>query len=133
MSTSRCWPWCPRSCEARSSRPSCSTTSSYTGGSCPRRPARRSTSSRSPGRTSTTCSPTERRPCRRPRPRASDRVRAEDLAEQVAGDDEPLDLVGALEDLGHLGLPHVALDREVAGVAVAAEHLDGAGRAPHRG
>ncbi len=38
-------------------------------------------------------------------------------------DDHPLDLVGALEDLHHLGLAHVALDREVAGVAVAAEHL----------
>jgi hypothetical protein len=31
----------------------------------------------------------------------------------VAGDDQALDLVGALEDLGDLGLAHVALDREV--------------------
>src|SRR5262245_1832161 len=98
MSTSRCWPWCPQGCVAQSSRPSCSTTSSYTGGSCPRRPARRSTSSKWPGRTSTTCCPTELPRSRLLRPLASDRVRAEELAEQVAGDDEPLDLVGALED-----------------------------------
>ncbi len=46
---------------------------------------------------------------------------------QRPADHHPLDLVGALEDLHHLGLAHVALDREVAGVAVAAEDLDGVG------
>ena len=49
-----------------------------------------------------------------------------------AADHHPLDLVGALEDLHHLGLAHVALDREVAGVAVAAEHLHGVGGHLHR-
>src|SRR5688572_7988626 len=46
-------------------------------------------------------------------------------AEQLLGDDEPLDLVGALVDLHDLGVAHEALDGEVAGVAVAAEHLHG--------
>lgn len=51
---------------------------------------------------------------------------------EFAGDDHALDLVGALEDLRHLGLAHVALDGEVAGVARAAEHLHGVGGHPHR-
>src|SRR3712207_7127020 len=42
-----------------------------------------------------------------------------------AGDHHALDLVGALEDLHDLRLAHVALHREVPGVAVAAEDLDG--------
>src|SRR5580692_12983143 len=46
---------------------------------------------------------------------------------QVSCDDHALDLVGALEDLRHLGLAHVALDGEVAGVPGAAEHLDRVG------
>src|SRR4051812_6372530 len=54
-----------------------------------------------------------------------DRARA--VVVEGAGDHHPLDLVGALEDLHHLGLAHVALDREVAGVAVAAEDLDRVG------
>ena len=36
---------------------------------------------------------------------------------QAPRDDQALNLVGALEDLGDLGLPHVALDAVVAGVA----------------
>src|SRR4051794_5777317 len=57
------------------------------------------------------------------------RVPAGDLvpgsfAQQRAGDDEPLDLAGALVDLGDLGVAVVALDRELLGVAVAAEDLD---------
>src|SRR5882757_8052866 len=57
-----------------------------------------------------------------------------DLAlDQGAADHEPLDLVGALEDLHDLGLAHVPLGREVAGVAVAAEYLHGVRRDPHRG
>src|ERR1700722_17186096 len=43
---------------------------------------------------------------------------------QVPADDEALNLVGALEDLHHLGLAHVPLDGEVPGVAGPAEHLD---------
>src|SRR5450631_1846002 len=48
-------------------------------------------------------------------------------AEQLAGDDESLDLVGAFKDLGDLGLAHVALRGEVTGVAGATENLDGIG------
>ena len=54
-------------------------------------------------------------------------------AEQVAPDHHPLDLVGALEDLGHLGVAEEPLDGVLARVAVAAEHLHGVGRHPHRG
>ena len=49
---------------------------------------------------------------------------ARGLAEQRAGDHEPLDLARALVDLGDLGVAVVALGRELLGVAVAAEHLD---------
>src|SRR5258705_9254185 len=48
---------------------------------------------------------------------------ARDVAEQRARDDESLDLARALVDLGDLGVAVVALGREVAHVAVAAEHL----------
>src|SRR3954470_21053646 len=48
-------------------------------------------------------------------------------AQQRAGDDHPLHLVGALVDLGDLGIAHHALDREVLGVTGAAEELDGVG------
>ena len=51
---------------------------------------------------------------------------------EVLADHHPLDLVGALEDLHDLRLAHVALDRELAGVAGAAEHLDGVGGHLHR-
>src|SRR6476661_3522495 len=53
------------------------------------------------------------------------------VLEELAADDEPLDLVGALEDLGHLGLAHVALQREVLGVARATEHLHRVGGDAH--
>ena len=33
------------------------------------------------------------------------------LSKQLAGDDHALDLVGAFEDLGQLGVAHHALDR----------------------
>src|SRR5450631_1427603 len=52
-------------------------------------------------------------------------------AEQLAGDDEPLDLVGAFKDLGDLGFAHIALRGEVTGVAGATQHLDGIGRDAH--
>ena len=45
----------------------------------------------------------------------------ERLLQQLAGDHHALDLVGALVDLGDLGVAHHPLDREVLGVAVAAE------------
>src|SRR5438270_13137761 len=46
------------------------------------------------------------------------------IAQEAAGDHHPLDLVGSLVDLGDLGVPEVALHREVLDVAVAAEELD---------
>ena len=45
-------------------------------------------------------------------------------AAHCAGDDDPLDLVGPLVNLGDLGVPEHALDRVLVDVAVAAEHLD---------
>src|SRR4051794_1823486 len=51
-------------------------------------------------------------------------------AQDLAGDDEPLDLAGALADLGQLGVPQVALDRILGHVAVAAVDLDGRVRHP---
>src|SRR5947209_2352151 len=45
-------------------------------------------------------------------------------AEEIASDDHALDLVGALVDLRDLGIPHEALHRVLARVAVAAEDLD---------
>src|SRR5215510_11230578 len=54
-------------------------------------------------------------------------------ADELAGDHDALDLVGALEDLGDLRVPHEALDRILAGVTVAAEDLYGVGGDLHRG
>src|SRR4051812_23029721 len=42
---------------------------------------------------------------------------------QISGDDQPLDLGSPFVDLGDLGVPHVALSREVLEVAVATEDL----------
>src|SRR6478736_10552271 len=53
-------------------------------------------------------------------------------AVEAAGDDHPLDLVGAFEDLHDLRLAHVALDGEVLRVARAAQHLDCVGGHAHR-
>src|SRR6266699_6323568 len=47
-------------------------------------------------------------------------------------DDQPLDLVGALDDLQRLGLTHVPLGGEVLDVPVPAEHLHGIGGYLHR-
>jgi hypothetical protein len=44
-------------------------------------------------------------------------------AEQLARDDDALDLVRALVDLHDLGVAHVALDRELPRVAVADEDV----------
>src|SRR5699024_279558 len=46
------------------------------------------------------------------------------LAENVAGDNDALDLARALVDLGDLGVAHHALNRVILGVAVAAVDLD---------
>src|SRR6476661_7123218 len=43
---------------------------------------------------------------------------------QRAGDHQALDLVGALVDLGDLGVAHHPLDRILADVAISAEDLD---------
>src|SRR5690606_8906132 len=48
-----------------------------------------------------------------------------ELAEDLPVDHHALDLAGAFVDLGDAGVAEVALDREVLGVAVAAQHLDG--------
>ena len=50
-----------------------------------------------------------------------------DAGEELAGDHDPLDLVGALVDLGDLGVAHHPLDGVLAGVAVAPEDLHGVG------
>src|SRR5687767_1861243 len=42
------------------------------------------------------------------------------LAEDLPGDDDPLDLAGALADLADLGVAHHPLDRVLRGVAVSA-------------
>ncbi len=64
---------------------------------------------------------------------ADDRDRVcRSVAGEVAADDEPLDLVGAFEDLHDFGFAHVAFDGEVARVAVAAEDLDCVGGDAHR-
>ena len=55
------------------------------------------------------------------------------LAEQRSRDDEPLDLLGPLVELGDLRVAHHPLDRELVDVAVAAEDLDGVRGDPHRG
>jgi len=57
----------------------------------------------------------------RPRTAALDDAQAEDLA----GDDEALDLAGPFPDLGQLGVAEVALDWEFGDVPVAAVDLDG--------
>src|SRR5919201_6675352 len=46
------------------------------------------------------------------------------LTEDVSRDDQTEDLAGALVDLGNLGVAEELFDRVLAGVAVAAQHLD---------
>ena len=55
------------------------------------------------------------------------RIEEYGLAEQPAGDDQLLDLVGPLVDLGDLGVPHHTLHMVALHVAVAAQHLDALG------
>src|SRR5450631_325712 len=54
-------------------------------------------------------------------------------AQELARDHHLLDLVGPLADLGELGVTQVALDVELARVAVAAVDLDGRVAGAHRG
>src|SRR5262245_11421105 len=56
---------------------------------------------------------------------------ARGLAQDLARDDEALDLVRALVDLRDLGVAHVLLDRVILHVPVAAEELDGVRRDLH--
>src|SRR3954451_13549716 len=69
--------------------------------------------------------------------RSAGRSRSQASRDLVAGDgpadDEALDLAGALEDRVDLGVAVPALDRVLAGVAVAAEDLDGLLGDPDRG
>src|SRR5215831_6011384 len=55
------------------------------------------------------------------------------LLEQLAGDDDALDLVRALVDLHDLGVAHEALDRELPRVADAAKDLHRVSGDPHGG
>ena len=81
--------------------------------------------SRPPGVRSSSVSPRAPRGCSGGREAACTRPgdRAARLLDQVARDDEALDLVRALVDLRDLGVAHVLLDRVVLHVAVAAEDL----------
>ena len=54
------------------------------------------------------------------------------VAQEVPGNHDPLDLAGALIDLGDLCVAHHAFDREVDGLAGAAEQLHGVGGDLHR-
>src|SRR5947209_6382380 len=54
-------------------------------------------------------------------------------AQELFGDDHPLDLVRALVDLHGLGVAHVPLHRELPRIAVPAEDLHGVGGDLHRG
>src|SRR5919109_3584832 len=53
------------------------------------------------------------------------------LAQDLARDDQALDLAGALADLADLRVPHHPLDRVLGGVSVAAEDLYRLGRSSH--
>src|SRR5690606_2454706 len=60
------------------------------------------------------------------------RSRGADAREEVAGDDDALDLRGSLVDLEDLRVAHELLHRVLGDVAVAAEDLHGVDRALHR-
>src|SRR6266850_1929022 len=61
------------------------------------------------------------------------RIDVSGLAQELLGDDHPLDLVRALVDLGDLGVAHEALHRKLLRVAVAAEDLHRVGGRLHGG
>src|SRR5258707_209708 len=86
----------------------------------PRRPARRDRTRRRAGRPQRPAGPGRGRAPRWGWRSALSRR----LAQQRPGDDQALDLARALVDLGDLGVAVVALGGELAGVAIAAEHLD---------
>ena len=54
------------------------------------------------------------------------------VRQQGPRDDQPLDLLRPLVELGDLRVAHHPLDRVLVDVAVAAQHLDGVGRDAHR-
>src|SRR5947207_4760060 len=54
-------------------------------------------------------------------------------AAEGSRDHQPLNLVGALDDLKYLRLAHVAFCRKILDVAITAEHLDRVGGHPHGG
>lgn len=54
------------------------------------------------------------------------------FAEDVAGNDQPLNFTGSLADFADLGVPHHPLDRVVGGVPVSAKNLNGLSGGPHR-
>src|SRR5689334_9839578 len=84
--------------------------------------------SRPTGRTTTSSTRTRSKSWSRPwtAPRTDRRSEAQ---AQVAGNDEALDLVGALADLEDLGVAPVPGDRVLVHEAVPAEHLGGVPRA----
>src|SRR6266511_5450222 len=55
-----------------------------------------------------------------------------DASENVAGDDDPLDLRGPFPNLAHFRVPHHSLDWIILGVAIAAVDLDCFERRAHR-
>src|SRR4051794_34982677 len=63
--------------------------------------------------------------------RSIDSAGADSLEERV-GHDQTVDLVRTLVDLRSLGVTHVALDRELTRVAIAAEELHGVRGDTHR-
>src|SRR5205085_7806371 len=89
-------------------------------------------SSDSPVTSETAPSPTTTASAAEARIRRTEEGRSTAGLPHRAGDHDPLDLVGALVDLGDLGVAHHALDRVLVDVAVAAEHLDGLDRDVHR-
>ncbi len=52
---------------------------------------------------------------------------------QFGGDDQPLDLVGALVNLGDFRIPHHLFYRKFLHIAIATKYLDHIGGDPHRG
>ena len=66
------------------------------------------------------------------RPRKITEQGAARSLQELPGQDNALDLVGALIDLGDLGVAHHPLDRIVVDVAVPAEQLHGIGGDVHR-
>ena len=93
-------------------------------------PSSRSRISRAPRRRSPASTARDRGSCAWSSPHRRQAPAA--LLQDLARDDHLLHLVGALADLGQLGVAQVALDVELARVAVAAVDLDGGVAGAHR-